>query len=126
MAALSKPKDLRIALVILYGIAMLLLPLAHLRMAWPGAGLPAIEQAYPDGSFPILCLSGQTAPGKTQATIGCVAWTLVDAPGLPFDTAENMASPLVSASRITPAAPAQVDPSRSHWPPSQPRAPPTT
>lgn len=125
MAALSKPKDLRIALVILYGIAMLLLPLAHLQMAWPGAGLSANEQAYPDGSFPILCLSGQTAPGKTKATIGCVACTLVDEPGLPFDVADNTASPLVSTNRITPAAPRQADPSRSHWPPSQPRAPPT-
>lgn len=125
MAVLSKLKDLRVALAILYGIAMLLLPVAHLRMVMGGGDASAIEQAYPDGSLPILCLTGKSTPDKPAASNGCVACTMVAAPGLPLDGACDLPVPTADSTTTLSGLVVRANRIRLRWPPSQPRAPPT-
>ncbi len=70
-------------LVVFYGLAMLLMPLAHRPVGAPNRpDLAAF--ALPDGTVPVLCT---TLPGKADQPAGhskvvCEACLLITAPGL--------------------------------------------
>lgn len=76
---------LRSGLVVLYGLAIAMLPLAHHANGSSSARTIRAElsdYAMPDGSLPLLCLSGKSDNRKNTSPMGCLACSLAAAPGL--------------------------------------------
>jgi len=68
-------------LAILYGLAMLLLPLAHRPL--PSAGTELSAFTLPDGTLPVICWGGAgQSKQPTSAKPTCDACLLTAAPGL--------------------------------------------
>lgn len=81
MRRLRRLSSAKIYLAVLYGLAMLLLPLAHRPLAPAEADLSAY--ALPDGTLPIICWSGAGQSNQpTSAKRICDACLLTAAPGL--------------------------------------------
>lgn len=90
----------RATVAILYGLAMLLLPLAHRS---GGASLPEELSAYalPDGTLPVICTTGKdpTEAPRGHATI-CDACVLFCAPGLLVSATSAIGLPFILPVRL--------------------------
>lgn len=114
-----------IYLAVLYGLAMLLLPLAHRPLAPATTDLSAY--ALPDGTLPVICWSGigQSKLPKSAKRI-CDACLLTAAPGLfPAELVQLPSAPRVVA-ELDQAHEAQVQAQFSVNTAAYPRAPPAS
>lgn len=115
---------MRLVLAILYGLAMVLLPLAH-RMSALQSGPPAelVAFALPDGSLPVLCQPGKSGTGSKLEGSSCPACLLLSSPGLPGPIARHAAPMIRCIGMRGVACPEEVAPLAAVLS-AHPRAPP--
>jgi hypothetical protein len=121
MRSQSRQPTARLFIAALYGLAMLLMPLAHRPVHQATPDLSAY--ALPDGSAPLLCGADKSTSQGGRSVSFCDACRLASAPGL-----------VVSSSTVTPPAerpsigvelhPEELDLAQRFEAAARPRAPP--
>ncbi len=80
MGVLTRQLNERLFIAVLYGLAMLLMPLAHRPVRQSTPDLSAYE--LPDGTLPLLCSPAKGGGSRSRSFTVCDACLLTAAPGL--------------------------------------------
>jgi len=80
MRVFNRQLNERLFIAVLYGLAMLLMPLAHRPVRQSAPDLSAYE--LPDGTLPLLCSPAKGGGSRSQSIAVCDACLLTAAPGL--------------------------------------------
>ena len=111
----------RLFIAVLYGLAMLLMPLAHRPVRPSTPDLSAY--ALPDGSLPLLCSPAKGDGSRSRTAAVCEACLLTAAPGL-IVSGPPLSVPVVSM-RVALDAPREAPTIKQRFDSdARPRAPP--
>jgi len=123
MRVLNRLLNGKLFIAVLYGLAMLLMPLAHRPVRQSTPDLAAY--ALPDGTLPLLCSPAKGGGSRGRTIVKCDACLLTAAPGL-IVTAPSV-SAQVGLIRVAVSVPREVPIFEQRLgSDARPRAPPST